>query len=430
MRSISDQRGIALLLVMGAIVMLTMLAVEFAYNSQIEYQQAVRQKERLQAYYLANSAYSLVRLELKIGSAVQSQIGSAVAQAGISLPIDLSAPLCQQFPMKTALFRFVLAGEWGAEGEEGEEGGEASPALAGLSLSGIEEFLQFEGDFDGECTDENSKIDLNYIYTQDPLKKEAQGENGYDAFKLFLMSVLSPQAGIFEKEGLRIADVVRNIADWVDANEVINDLGGAEGGSEDSVYRERLPGQIAAKNGKFSIPSDIFLVEGVRESWWNEVSGLFTIYGATSPTGKPQINVCRAPSEVVRSLILRYVETRTDLPPVKAGDEEILAALVDTVKGGCTGTVPDKNRIAQDLDVKLLEVLKAAPPPVAPPPTGGYAPQPLAFAEWIATQSRFFGLNLAGQVNDTVVKINTVIDLGPGGGQDPAKWKTLYWKVK
>ncbi|MBI5298954.1 MAG: general secretion pathway protein GspK [Deltaproteobacteria bacterium] len=436
-----SKRGIALLLVLGAIVMLTMLAVAFAYDSQIEYHQSIRQKERLQAYYLASSAYNLVRLELKIGNSIQSQINASAASAGMQLPMDLSNPLCKQFPMKTALFRLFLSGESPEEpkkeGEEGEEKTpkekeEASQMMAGFALAGVEEFLKFEGDFDGECTDENSKIDLNYIYSQDPLKKELQGENGYDAYKHFLMSVLSQSADLFKNEDLKIVDVVRNIADWVDSNEVVNDFGGSEAGSEDSIYRNRLPGQMATKNGKFSLPADIFLVEGVRDSWWGAVSDLFTIYGATSSAGKPQINACRAPNEVVKSLILRYTETRTDLPPIKPTDEEILDQLVQAVKEGCTGAVPDKNKIAQSLDAKLLEVLKAAPAPQTPSPagTGGYAPQPLVFADWIATQSRFFSLKLTGQVNDTVIKINTVIDLGQGGGSDTTKWKTLYWKVE
>ena len=441
-KSSLNNKGIALMLVMSAIVMLTMIAVEFAYNAQVEYQMAVHQKERLQAYYLANSGYNMTRLELKMGNAVQSQVAGALSQSGANIGVDLSDPLCQQFPIKTALFRLLMTGETGTENpspKEGEEAapqpaGEAASLLGGMPLSGLEEFLKFEGDFDSECVDESSKVDLNFIYNQNPTQPAAVGrENGYDQYKRFLMGILAaPQnEELIKKSDVKILEVVRNIADWVDPNEVINDFGGIEGGSEEAVYRNNAAGQMETKNGKFSIPDDIYMVEGVSDSWWVPLQDLFTIYGTTSQDGKPQINVCRAPNEVVKVLILRYTETRTDLPPLKAEDAEVLDQLVKAVQGGCTGAVPDKNKISQDLDAKLLEVLKAAP--VTPPATGGtvgYGQATTAFADWIATQSRFFRLNLTGQVKDTVVKLTTVIDLGTGGGSDTTKWKTVYWKVE
>ena len=117
------------------------------------------------------------------------------------------------------------------------------------------------------------------------------------------------------------------------------------------------------------------------------------------------------------------------MPPLKTQDVEILDQLVEAVKGGCTGAIPDKNKIAQDLDAKLLEVLKASPA-AGQTPSGGYSAAGGGFADWIATQSRFFRLNLIGQVRDTMVKLTTVIDLGQGGGSDTSKWKTVYWKVE
>ncbi|MDZ4224547.1 MAG: type II secretion system protein GspK, partial [bacterium] len=326
------------MLVISAIVMLTMIAVEFAYNAQIEYRMAIRQKERLQAYYLANSAYNLTRLELKLGSQVQSRVAGAISQSGIDIGIDLSSPLCQQFPIKTALFRLLMTGETGSESPtvEGEEppepkpGEEVAAMMGGMSLSGLDEFLQFEGDFDSECVDESSKVDLNFIYSQNPLQPAAEGtENGYDQYKRFIMGIIGGPGNedLIKKADVKVLEVVRNIADWIDPNEVINDFGGIEGGGEDNVYRNNAPGQMAAKNGKLSIPEDIFMVEGIKDGWWNEVSDLFTIYGITSQQGKPQINVCRAPNEVVKVLILRYTETRADLPPLKSQDIEILDQL-------------------------------------------------------------------------------------------------------
>lgn len=439
MRLISkkNESGIALLLVISSIVLLTMLAVEFAYNAQVEYHLAFRQKEKLQAYFLANSAYQMTLLELKIGNQVQSQVASATQQANIELPVDLSAPLCEQFPIKTALFRMVLGEETGDEGREtkdeetkGEEEKEAAPQgmFSGFPLSGLEEFLQFEGDFDAECKDESSKIDLNFFYSQDPARPVPEGQdNAYDSYKKFIVNFLSqPQfQELFREKEIRIPEVVRNIADWIDPNDGINEIGRGEGGSEEGIGR--------VKNGKLSTQGDIFRVEGIEDSWWAPVSDYFTIYGMADERGNPQINVCRAPDEVVQALILRYLESRKDLPPLPPENAAIIQQLVGTVQEGCTGAKPDKAKMAQDLDAKLLELLKAQAQ-TAPPPetqgTAGYAAQTSPFADWIATQSRFYRLKLTGQVKDTLVKINAVIDLGTQGGQDPRQWKLVYWKVE
>lgn len=432
----TSQSGIALLLVIGAIVVLTMLTVEFAYNSQVEYHLAVRQKQRLQATYLAQSAYQLTLLELKMGNAVQSQVAQATQQMNLELPVDLSAPLCEQFPIKTGLFRMLMTGGPGEKKGE-EETAEAAPAeeamaLSGFGLSGLEEFLQFEGDFEAECVDDSSRIDLNFFYNQNPTAPAPEGQdNLYDAYKKFLIQFLSqPQfQELFRDSEVSVAEIVRNIADYVDPDDAINELGRGQGGAEESIYRDVPVGDISAKNGKFSTPDEIFRVAGIRDEWWIPLSEYFTIYGMSDRMGHPQINVCRAPEAVVSALILRYLELRKDLPPLPANDPTGMKQLVGAVQEGCTGAKPDKNKIAQDLDAKLMEWLRLTPPGTETAREGGYAPTGSAFADWIATESRFYRLKLLGQVQDTVVKIDAVIDLGEGGGADPQRWKVMYWKV-
>lgn len=438
-----NQSGIALLLVISAIVLLTMLSVEFAYNSQVEYHLALRQKERLQAYYLAQSAFQMTLMELKMGNQVQSQIAQATQNANIELPVDLSAPLCEQFPIKTGLFRMAMSAEGGGPEEETkteEESAEETPpegmSLTGFPLSGLEEFLKFDGDFEAECSDEGSKIDWNYFYTQNPETKVGEGQdNPYDAYKKFIIQFLSqPQfQELFEGREIKIPEVVRNIADWIDPNDAINELGGGQGGAEEGIYRGESASTWKVKNGKLSTLGEIYQIEGVHDDWWRPVSQYFTIYGMTDERGNPQINVCRAPDEVVQGLVLRYLETRKDLPPLPSDSSAMMEQLVSTVKEGCTGAKPDKVKIAQDLDNKLVELLRATPMTETPPEqagTSGYAPAPSAFADWIATGSRFYRLNSTGQIKDTVVKIHAIMDLGEQGGSDTRQWKLVYWKVE
>lgn len=428
-------------MVMSAIVVLTMIAVELAYKTQLEYHLALRQKERLQAYYLAHSAYQLTLMELKSGEAMKNQISQALAQANIESPIDLSAPLCETMPMNTFILRMVGAGGEMEEKKEEEKKEGASP-LQGVAFQGVEEFLQFQGDFTASCKDESSRINLNFFYGLDPSKETIGGDNPYDDLKKLIAKILSDpsHSELFEEAGVTPQDLARNIADWVDMNESINELGGGERGAEDLAYRGDQTG-MTAKNGKFSTPQDIFKVAGITDRLWIPFQELFTIYGvaegATGPLGKPQINVCNAPDAIVRGMILRYTEIRSELPPIKEDDEAILIQLVEAVRLGCMGGKPDKNEIAKALDDALLLLLKVSSPPPPATPTGGAGTGETGtggvslspFADWIAEGSRFYSLKLQGVVKKTTLNIDAVIDLGELGGQDAQKWKLVYWRI-
>src|SRR4051812_13237480 len=73
-RPLKNQRGIALLMVLSALAVMTIAVVEFVYNMRINYQLAVRNKERLQAYYLARSAVNLSKLVLKYNKEAEKLI--------------------------------------------------------------------------------------------------------------------------------------------------------------------------------------------------------------------------------------------------------------------------------------------------------------------------------------------------------------------
>ena len=345
---------------------------------------------------------------------------NALANSPIAanIVVDLSVPLCEQFPMSSGILRVAVSGGLGGlmgetpEGEEAESGEDAGQdLLSSIPISGGEEFLEFEGDFNGECQDESAKIDLNYFYQLDPAK-QAEGDNAYDAYKKMISLLFSQEAfrDLFEKKEVRVEEVVRNIADWVDKNDSINELGGLSSGSEGSLYPEGRP-----KNGKFSTLGDVFKVTGVSDEWWLAVADYFTVYG----DGK--VNICRARDELVKALILRYTATRQDLPPIRLDDKELLDRLVAAAKEGCQGATPDTSKIELSLNNALNELLGATTSETGKP--GG------SLSEWISGSSRFFTLRTAGRVEETSVTITSVIDIGEGAGTDVSKWKVLYWRV-
>ena len=435
MKAARNKRGVALMLVLSAIVLLTTMGVEFAYNTNVSYHLAKNDLDRLRAYYLAKSAYSFMLLELKFDKTFRQVVQQQ--NLGQYLGANAQLPLCQQFPISTGLIRAVFTGG-GLPGMGGEEGGETAGEEAegggeeggGAELeemrkrtsfgqeSTAEEFLSFDGDFDGECSDEGTKIDLNSF-----AGLSAQAADGavspFDQYKQFLFRFLSrPQyENLFKTAEVRVADVVTNIGDWIDTNTEINPMGGGGGGVERAAYdRAGLPYQ--PRGGKLITLMEAYLIDGVVDDWFTPLMDQFTIYG----DGK--INVCTAGQDVVESLIRRYVDDTPSLPPLRLEDPEemgrLLQAIYDTCATGATG-----DQLKSQLNAAINEAIGALSPG-AEQPTQPAQQGSAGFASYVSTERRFFGLNLAGQVDDTTVRIQAVMDMKES---DPKRWKLLYWRV-
>ncbi len=295
MKRLFNKKGVALMLVLSAIVVLSTVLVEFAYNTNVNYNLAMNERDRLQSYYLAKSAYSFMLLELKFDRMFRQIVQSQNLAQYLGGAANM--PLCQQFPLSTGLIRAVFTGGGleglmgGAGGEEGDtEGGEESQIedkieslQRGASVSAekmASEFLEFEGDFDGECIDEGTKINLNGFAG---LSKTSAGDgkpSPFDEYKQYLYKFLSDKKyeALFEDSEVQISQIVDNIGDWIDTDGEINEMSGRSGGAERSIY-DRLGVPYQARNSKLITLLEAYLIDGVTDLWFPELQENFTIYG-------------------------------------------------------------------------------------------------------------------------------------------------------
>jgi type II secretory pathway component PulK len=414
-----NQSGIALMIVLSAITLLTAITTEFAYNTNVNYHLAMNEKERIQAYFLAESAIELMKLELKLEKQLRSNISASPVAGAISA--NLSGPLCQQFPLSTALIRSMVLGQ----GEGGEEGvaeeafGEETAFVSGLQIEAAEDFLNFEGDFEGTCQDEGAKFNINTFFGKDPAAIALSGLNDYDKVKQLMVVLLSQPEfkNLFPAESERkVNEIVRNIADWVDKNDRINEPGGSSAGSESSFYPAGLA-EYEVKNGKYLTLDEIYMVAEVKDDWFTPIRDRFTVYG----DGK--LNVCVAPDVMIAALILQYANSNANLPNIDPRDKERMSNLVSVVQNGCTGVNPSVSEIANALNAALTATAAAS----ATTPGGGGASSGAGFSNLITTKSRYYSLKGTGIVGDTEVNIRAVLDTKEA---QPRKWKLLYWRVE
>lgn len=418
---LKNERGVALMMVLGSLVILTTLVVEFAYNAHVGYDLAASQRDRLKAYYLARSGYNMARLELKFEKDIRARYASLLKNLkGSGVTAD---PLCKQIPLSTGLLKGLSSGlipglggtagtataEGGAEKpEETTDATEKKPTFkeTGEAVSGSEEFLSFDGDFAVECDTEERKINLN-VFRADPLGAAgaAPAVGGalslYDLQKELLFSLMSQKEfdPIYEGKPDEIRKTVNAIADWADRDDLMNEGPGIAGGSEDSDYK----GTYKVKNGKYATVAELLLVNGVGDDLFKLLAPQVTVYGDN------KINLCQASDELIKAFVTRFITANPGMAPISPTDDEKWTAVTDAVHTACDDPSPTPPGIAG----ALAPVIGAS--------------DPKTMASQIVTTNRFYRIESTGMSGESESKIAAVID---ASSANPNLWKTLYFRVE
>ena len=442
-----NQRGIALLIVLSTLMILTTSVVEFAYNTRVNYRLAVHSRERLQAYYLAKSALNFSRLILKYNKDTEKLLesaGSAADAVGME-------PLYRMMPLSSELLRGVLSGDASGltdsasaetsasaeatadktadkgEEEETEEGKieEEEEIKSGISMVSREEaekFLSFDGDFSSEITEEQTRYDLNKIAAI------VSTSPAYDQRKQLLYSILmNPKfKDLFENQDQDASNLVHALSDWVDSNEVINEFENIQRGDEDSLYTDA---DYPVKNGKLLSRPEMRLVSGMTDDIYQVLEPFATVYN-----GDEKINVCLGDAEdMVKAMIYHYTNHAGCTSPVRYEDDEKMTELVSAVTGAC----PDASAMASVLNSALglvdLEESSASDSSdsssSSSTSTAGSKITGCAFQfkELLTKDNKIFNIRATGTVGETEVNIVSVLNTG---SSNPNQWKVLYFRVE
>lgn len=421
-------RGIALLMVLASLAVLSGVIVEFAYNSNVTYNLAMNEKERAQAYYLAQSGLAFTKLVLKYDKEARRLASQASSRLGKNFQIE---PLYVMIPISSELLRGMAtmgapAATADGEGEEGAPPDEKAQALSAFNLQ-ESEFLKFEGDFASEVIEENTKINLNVFLTLAPT------DVAYDRVKSILYHLLLTDEfkGLFEDRYRGAKDLVQNIADYIDRDDAQNEVGGQERGREGVGA---AAGQIKMKNGKLLSIEELMLVPGMTEEIFQKLKNYVTVYGTDD-----KIYACRAQEPVIKSLILAYTEANPDrMEPLKDENVELLTQAYDAVLNSC----PDLQGMANELDRALGATAgtgssgtTATPGPTSSltgsttsrGTTGTGTTSSNTFNSMLRNDNTIFSVIGIGTVGDTQVKIKAVLDTSNSNAN---RWQTLYWRVE
>ena len=206
---LGDRRGVALLMVIWIMVLLTVMALEFSFEKRIDLSVATNFRDEVQAYYLA--------------------------LAGINMA--LSEILSKEYYMGSTdgggkLYFVARQVKWDEAGEL--ELDEASPSRDGARLG--------RGSFDYEIVDERRKLDIRL-------------SSNDDRFKDLLM-----ESGV---DDMTADTIVDSMKDWRDSDD-LHRLNGAEDEYYETHYEDQgMNEPYLCKNANFDSVRELLLVRGM-----------------------------------------------------------------------------------------------------------------------------------------------------------------------
>jgi general secretion pathway protein K len=413
MRTARSQRGVALLMVVVSIAILTAVAAEFAYQSRVDLEMAVNQRDALRAEYLAKSSMGLARMLLMFQKQLDRTTASLPGLTGGNSPINMQ--IWRMAKIDCLMLQALLPQ---AQGRNPKFSMDRTDAV---DDSGRIQYGGFAGCFDARIEDEQEKLNLNALVglQTGTAQGTAQGFYNLIADKRFDF--------VFDREDSnRVkaspADTMLAIKDWADDDEVqtslqVNTQGMVtlqNGFSDEGGLYTRYSPRYRPKNGWFDSVGELYLVYGVTDRFMAAFGDRLTVY----PDPNAPLNV-NSTDPVVLGLIVRLVADPTRPDPrltdpvfVDSLVQKILAAKVMMPTGM---TVQDFLTIVQTAGVQVNPQIAQRQGTTA------------ATNSFLGDKSDTYRIVAVGQAGDVERRVTAVIRI-----HDPQQdgiGRVMYWRA-
>ncbi len=266
------ERGAALLTTMVSVAVLTAVAVDLAYTSQVSLQIAANARDELRAEYLARSGVALSRLVLSFQQQLEARgqgLGAAVPKFQIWSLVPVGPELVSGL--------FPGGGPPQAASPHGPQGARAPS-------------------FEAKIEDEGRKVNVQL----DAFVKTGDRKLWLQTQALYQLVCEARYDALFDREdagGLRSTreDLLVRLRDWVDDDEKTSELVVAAGsgpscgmlpgqppfveafGDENQPY-DRGEDRYRAKNARLDSLDELYLVAGVSDAFMAAFGDALTVY--------------------------------------------------------------------------------------------------------------------------------------------------------
>ncbi|MGA9521431.1 MAG: PilX N-terminal domain-containing pilus assembly protein [Myxococcaceae bacterium] len=303
-----NERGVALIIAVISIAILTAVATEFLYTSRVDMQMAANQRDDTRAYYMARSGIGLARMmlsfqkqldsiqlppglaELLGGGGLGALTGGGTGKTGgvtTPTPTGLNIELWKLARVDCYMLQGLV--DTSGEGLDSDDIGRrpdsedptVDPDTGEISAPGGQrDFGGFNGCFDVKIEAENTKINLNGLGVP----------NGSFYRALALLSEKKFEYLFDEPDANRVEtspqDLIMAFQDWVDEDKAGSaiDLSGASlsplrpGFSDENMGYSRYQPEYEAKNALFDSLDEVYMVHGINDRIMAAFRDRFTVY--------------------------------------------------------------------------------------------------------------------------------------------------------
>jgi len=293
-----QQRGVALIMVLSTLTILSVMLTEFQQDTSAELGSAMSERDAVQAEYSARSAIALTRLVIAAEPTIRQGLGFLLAMMRME---NVQIPVWEHADLLLSVFNDEKSSK-----EFGATIGGSFAQTKGLGLPGTK--------FEVVIVDEDSKLNFNYA---------ARGTvaSGMVVTNQFMSLVRGEQYDrIFDGRDVegnfkdrRI--VCSAIVDWADPNADAEPCTpelatAAQTAAEDTFY-EGLKRPYARKNAAFDSLEELHLVRGVDEEFWNTFidpdpdnpkKRIVTVWGSD------KVNINTANGITLAALVCQYAQ--------------------------------------------------------------------------------------------------------------------------
>ncbi len=293
LKLLNNQKGMALILAITCVLLISYIAMEVSYDSLVEYNVNVNSLNRLKAYYAARSGVELSLLRIKTFQQASSQFGKQLGG---------------QSEMLDQIWKFPFA--WPVPIPDG---------LSAVDKDSIKSSLKesiMDASYVVTIEDEGSKLDIGDLVSP---SKALQESTRRRLLEIFQGKLKSDEEFQRKYGNYRFEELVNAITDWQS-----NVKTGVNGGDKRQGYNE-YPENYPPNRG-FRTIQELRLVPGMSEDFYELLEPSITIYGMKA------INPNQASKEVLKSLgseitdeiadaIIKHRDTPSEGGPFKNKEE-------------------------------------------------------------------------------------------------------------
>lgn len=260
------QRGVALVMAIATLGLITYLAMEVTYESTVEYTVNAQALNRIKAYYAAKSGLEVSLLRIKVYQTIMSKYG------------DKLGPFAQYVD---EIWRFPFMWPMTLPAELNEVDKESADKLVKQS--------SMDATFQTDIQDEGSKLDLADLVSPSKTLRELTHKRLVDVLK---QKVETDDEWRNKYGAYRFDELINNIGDWMsDKKSSLN------GGDKASAYAElNKDGDDFPPNRGFRTLQEMRMVKDMNDDFFDVLAPQVTIYGMRG------VNPNVASKDVLKSL--------------------------------------------------------------------------------------------------------------------------------